>query len=88
MKFVRILILGILIFASSAFAQGPGQQEITVYDPADAIHPFKLLSLVIRPPVAVVNLFVRGGYWVFDSDPIRRAFNIDYQPTISIDEDY
>ncbi|HEX9830154.1 MAG TPA: hypothetical protein VGA94_00570 [Thermodesulfobacteriota bacterium] len=88
MKFVRILILGIFIFASSAFAQGPGQQEITVYDPADAIHPFKLLSLVIRPPVAVVNLFVRGGYWVFDSDPIRRAFNIDYQPRITIDEDY
>ena len=88
MTFVRILILGFFILTSSAFAQGPGQQEITVYDPADAIHPFKLLSLVIRPPVAVVNLFVRGGYWVFDSDPIRRAFNIDYQPTITIDEDY
>lgn len=88
MKFVRIVILGIFFFASSAFAQGPGQQEITVYDPADAIHPFKLLSLVIRPPVALVNLFVKGGYWIFDSHPIRRAFNIDYQPTMNIDEDY
>ncbi|HWP92282.1 MAG TPA: hypothetical protein VNN20_08815 [Thermodesulfobacteriota bacterium] len=82
------LALGILIFSSTAFAQGAGQQEITVYDPADAIHPFKLASLVIRPPVALLNIFIKGGYWVLDSKPIRGAFDIDYQPRMSIDEDY
>ncbi len=88
MKWFHAVALGILIFASSAFALGPGQQEITVYDPADAIHPFKLLSLVIRPPVGLINIFIKGGYWVLDSEPIRRGFNIDYQQRFSIDEDY
>ena len=88
MKLVQAFALGILIFASSAFAQSPGQQEITVYDPADAIHPFKLISLVLRPPIGLINIFIKGTYWVFDSEPIRRGFNIDYQPRITIDEDY
>ncbi len=88
MKLFHAFALGILIFASSAIAQGPEQQEITVYDPADAIHPFKLLSLVVRPPVGLINIFIKGTYWVFDSEPIRKGFNIDYKPGIAIDEDY
>lgn len=88
MRLFYTLLLGILIFASTAFAQGPGEQEITVYDPADAIHPFKLISLVSRPPIALLNIFIKGGYWVLDSKPVRGAFDIDYQTRISIDEDY
>ena len=88
MKLVHAVALGILLFASAAFAESVGQEEITVYDPADAIHPFRLLSLAIRPPVAILNLFVKGTYWVLDSDPIRRGFDIDYQQRFDIDEDY
>jgi hypothetical protein len=65
-----------------------GEREITVYDPAEALHPFKLISLAIRPPIAILNIFVRGTYYVLDSEPIRRAFDIDYEPRLSIDEDY
>lgn len=88
MKTIFILLLAILISTSFALAQGPGQVEITVYDPENALHPFKLISLSIRPPIALLNIFVKGGYYVLDSEPIRRAFNIDFQPRISIDEDY
>ncbi len=88
MKLIYSLIVAILIFTSFAFAQGPGQEEITVYDPADALHPFKLISLFSRPPIALLNIFVKGGYYVLDSEPIRRAFDIDYQTRINIDEDY
>jgi hypothetical protein len=87
MKFIYALLLSLLI-ASSALAQGAGQKEITVYDPADALHPFKLISLFARPPIGLLNIFVKGGYWVLDSEPIRRGFNIDYRPTFNIDEDY
>jgi len=88
MKTTFILFLAILISTSFALAQGPGQQEITVYDPADALHPFKLISLSIRPPIALLNIFIKGGYYVLDSEPIRRAFDIDYPTRFSIDEDY
>ena len=88
MKTISILFLAILISTSVALAQGPGQQEITVYDPADALHPFKLVSLFIRPPIALLNIFVKGGYYVLDSEPIRNAFDIDYPSRLSVDEDY
>lgn len=87
MRYVAGFILGMMLFASSAMAQAP---QITNYNynPGDALHPFKLLSLAIRPPLAITSVFVKGTYWVFDVDPIRRGFNIEYSPTISIDEDY
>ncbi len=87
MKYFAALMLGLMLFVSSAGAESP---QITNYryDPGDALHPFKLISLAIRPPLGLTNIFVKGGYWVFDSEPIRRAFNIEYSPTISIDEDY
>ena len=88
MKIILILFLATLISTSVALAQGPGQQEITVYVPADALHPFKLISLFIRPPIALLNIFVKGGYYVLDSEPIRNAFDIDYPTRLSIDEDY
>ncbi len=87
MKYFAATLLGVMLFTSSAFAAAP---QITVYsyNPGDALHPFKLASLVARPPIALLNIFVKGGYWVLDSDPIRRAFNIEYSTTINIDEDY
>lgn len=88
---MKIIYCALLIFTLSTsfvFAEGQGQREMTVYDPAEALHPFKLISLAIRPPIAILNIFVRGGYYVLDSEPIRRAFDIDYQSRISIDEDY
>jgi hypothetical protein len=92
MKFVYSILLAILIsfsaIVSPVFAEGAAQKEITVYNPADALHPFKLASLVIRPPIGLLSIFVKGGYWVLDSKPIRRGFNIDYRPTFNIDEDY
>ncbi|MGQ0793444.1 MAG: hypothetical protein ACT4NX_05075 [Deltaproteobacteria bacterium] len=90
-KFTLSILIALAV-ATSALAPAAhaasGGKEITVYDPADAIHPFKLLSIIIRPPVALVNKFIKGGYWVLDSEPTRRAFNIDYSPTINIDDDY
>ncbi len=88
MKIIYCALLILTLLTPLAFAQGPAEREITVYDPADAFHPFKLISLAIRPPIAILNIFVRGGYHVLDSDPIRRAFDIDYEPRLSIDEDY
>ncbi|MER3446643.1 MAG: hypothetical protein C4291_07260 [Candidatus Dadabacteria bacterium] len=88
MKIIYYALLILTLSTSFAFAQGPAEREITVYDPADAFHPFKLISLAIRPPIALLNIFVRGGYYVLDSYPIRRAFDIDYQPSMDIDEDY
>ncbi|MEQ9619379.1 MAG: hypothetical protein RIG61_09430 [Deltaproteobacteria bacterium] len=87
MKYITGLILGVLLFGSSAMAGNPQITNYS-YNPGDALHPFKLLSLAIRPPIAITNVFVKGGYWVLDSDPIRRGFNIEYSPTINIDEDY
>lgn len=83
------IILGSLIFASTVLAQSPENRQITEFNPSpEALHPFKLISLVIRPPVALLNIFVKGGYWTLDSEPIRNAFNIDYDYTSRIDEDY
>ncbi len=86
-RYLTGTILGVLMFTSSAFAAAP---EITNYhyNPGDALHPFKLVSLVARPPLALTNIFVKGGYWVLDSNPIRRAFNIEHSTTLNIDEDY
>ena len=77
----------LLVSTSLVFAQKSGR-DFTVYDPGDAIHPFKIISLPLRPPLALLNLFVRGGYYVLDSDPIRRAFNIDVEPKVEFEEDY
>ncbi len=88
MKRIYCALLIMALSTSFVFAQGLGVKQITEYDPADALHPFKLISLAIRPPIAILNIFVKGTYYVIDSDPLRRAFDIDYQPFISIDEDY
>ena len=89
MKKLFAIILASLIFTSAVFAQSPENRQITYYNPSpEALHPFKLLALVIRPPIALLNIFVKGGYWTMDSEPIRGAFNIDYDSTMRIDEDY
>lgn len=88
MKFIYVLLLAVSLSTSAAFAQAPGEKPITVYDPADAIHPFKLISIIIRPPTALLNIFIKGFYKAIDSEPVNRAFNIDYQQRVVIDEDY
>lgn len=85
MKYLPVLLLACMLFASPTFAK---QKEITEYDPYDAIHPFKIASLIIRPPIAIIDVFVKGFYYVLDSDPIRRPFNIDFSSSMRIDEDY
>jgi len=87
MKYIAAMVLGIMMFTSAAFSAEP---QITQYryNPGDALHPFKLMSLAVRPPVALANVFVKGGYWVLDVDPIRRAFDIEYNTSQDIDEDY
>ncbi|MEE9252161.1 MAG: hypothetical protein V3U74_02290 [Thermodesulfobacteriota bacterium] len=80
--------LMLFLMMSTSIAFGQGKREITIYDPLDAIHPFKLLSLIARPPLAILNIFVRGGYYVLDSQPTRRAFNIEFKTTMLVDEDY
>ena len=87
MKYLAGLVLGLMIFGSTAFAQAPPITDYN-YNPGDALHPFKLNSLAMRPPVGIASVFVKGTYYVFDVDPIRRAFNIEYDPRINIDEDY
>lgn len=88
MKKIVVVLLAAVIFSSTAFAQSLTRQ-ITSYDPSpDALHPFKLASLVIRPPIGLLSIFVKGGYWVLDSEPIRRGFDIDYDTTMTIDDDY
>ncbi|MGH7886160.1 MAG: hypothetical protein ACRENO_10745 [Thermodesulfobacteriota bacterium] len=85
---MRILIA--IVFSVSLFASTASAQRITDYNynPGDALHPFKWASLAIRPPLGLLSLFIKGGYWVTDTDPIQRIFNIEYNPTIRIDEDY
>lgn len=88
MKRVILILLLVVMFSSTAFSQVVNRQ-ITSYNPSpDALHPFKLVSLVIRPPIGLLSIFVKGGYWVLDSEPIRRAFNIDYDTSMTLDEDY
>ena len=87
MKYILATFLGAMMFAASAMAAEP---EITDYNyhPGDALHPFKLISLAGRPPIAVTSVFVKGTYFVFDVDPIRRIFNIEHNPGMYMDEDY
>lgn len=86
MKYFLGAVLGTLLLTSVSLAQGVTDYH---YNPGDALHPFKLTSMVMRPPVALLNIFVKGGYWFIDSEPIRGAFNIEYPPsTIRIDDDY
>ena len=87
MKYLAALVLGTMIFASSAFAAEPDITDYN-YHPGDALHPFKLRSLAGRPPIAVTSVFVRGTYFVFNVDPIRRVFNIEHDPGLNMDEDY
>lgn len=88
MKRIFAILLLVLMFSSSAFSQVVNKQ-ITNYNPSpNALHPFKLAGLVIRPPIALLSIFVKGGYWVLDSEPIRRGFDIDYDTSMSIDGDY
>jgi hypothetical protein len=87
MKYFAGMLLGMMIFASAAMADS---SRITnyKYSPSDALHPFKLVSLAMRPPLGLASLFVKGTYWVFDVDPISRAFNIETDPSMNIDSDY
>lgn len=85
MRYIAIMLLVALLFTTPSFAR---PKQITVYDPNDAINPFKITSLIIRPPIALINVFVKGFYYVLDSDPIRRPFNIDFDSSLNIDEDY
>lgn len=88
MKKIIAIFLLVSMFSSAAFSQVVNRQ-ITNYNPSpDALHPFKLAGLVIRPPIGLLSIFVKGGYWVLDSEPIRRGFNIDYDTSMTIDEDY
>lgn len=88
MKRIISILLLVLMFSSTGFSQVVNRQ-ITNYNPSpDALHPFKLASLVIRPPLGLFSIFVKGGYWVLDSEPVRRAFNIDYETSMTLDEDY
>jgi hypothetical protein len=88
MKRIIAVLLLLVMFSSTGFSQVVNRQ-ITNYNPSpNALHPFKLASLVIRPPIALLSIFVKGGYWVLDSEPIRRSFNIDYETTMTLDEDY
>ena len=86
MRIVLTLTFSIFMFTTVAFSQ-----QITDYryDPGDATHPFKLTSLVLRPPIALLDLAFRGFYGILDAEPIERAFNIEYPFRVQdIDSDY
>ncbi len=85
-KLILTVLLGVMMSTSVSLAQV--DREITKYDPDTALHPFRLISLFARPPLAIVGIFVKGFYHVIDTDPIRRGFNIDTQRGLRIDEDY
>jgi len=87
MKYLAGMLLGMMIFASAAMADSTRITNYN-YSPSDALHPFKLISLAMRPPLGVATLFVKGTYWVLDVDPINRAFNIESDPSMNIDADY
>ena len=87
MKYLAGTLLGMMIFASAAMADSTRITNYN-YSPSDALHPFKLISLAMRPPLGVATLFVKGTYWVLDVDPINRAFNIESDPSMNIDADY
>lgn len=85
MRIILVILLCMIMFSGTA-----SSQHITDYhyNPGDNLHPFKLVSLVMRPPVALLNVFVKGGYNALDSEPTRRAFNIEYPTGIDLDSDY
>lgn len=85
MKILLITLFSVFMFASTALSQHITDYH---YNPGDNLHPFKLVSLVMRPPVALLNVFVKGGYYALDSEPTRRAFNIEYPSGIDLDSDY
>ncbi len=85
MKLLLITVLSVFMFGSTAFSQHITDYH---YNPGDNLHPFKLVSLVMRPPVALLNVFVKGGYYALDTEPTRRAFNIEYPSGIDLDSDY
>ena len=87
MKKVFLSAVLVLVMASTA-AFARGDRDITYYEADTALHPFKVISLALRPPLALLNVFVRGGYYFIDSHPIRRAFNTDTRARFSMDEDY
>ena len=85
MRYILGSILGLFLLTSVGFSQ-----QITDYhlNPGDTLHPFKLISFPLRPPLGLLNIFVKGGYWVLDSEPINRAFNIEYNTRLRLDSDY
>lgn len=86
MKYFLGAVLGMLLLTSVSFSQ---QVTDYHYDPGDASHPFKLFSLMIRPPVAILNVFVKTGYSFVNHEHVRGAFNIEYAPkSLDIDADY
>jgi len=85
-KLIITFFLALLLSSAAAFAQP--RRHITQYDPDTAIHPFRLIALFATPPLALLNVFIRGGYHVLDTEPIRRAFNVDNHSRLTIDEDY
>ena len=60
MRYLLGSVLGVLLFTSVSFSQ-----QITSYhyDPGDALHPLKLTSMVLRPPIALLNVLVKGTYF-------------------------
>ncbi len=44
--------------------------------------------MTLTMPSILLNWFVKGGYLILDSDPIRRGFNIDVEPKVEFEEDY
>ena len=86
MKYFLGVVLGTLLLTSVSFAQGVTDYH---YNPGDALHPFKLTSMVVRPPIALLNMFVKGSYWIISSKPMIKVLDIEYPPsTIRIDDDY
>lgn len=85
MKIILVIFLSVFMFAGTAFTQ-----QITNYhyDRGNNLHPLKLVSIAVRPPIAILDVIVRGGYHAIDSEPFRGAFNIEYRPGLDIDSDY
>jgi len=56
MKYAAIILLATLLFTTTSFAR---PQQITEYNPNDAINPFKITSLIIRPPNSHYRYFYK-----------------------------
>ncbi len=87
MKYFLGVVLSLLIFTSVSFSQ-----QITDYhyNPGDAIHPLKLTSMIMRPPVALLNIVIeKGFYGLLGSKAADKALNIEYPShSFGIDSDY